>query len=173
MIYFLLLPLFSLLFVVFQTTVLELLFFNRISVEVSLVLVIYAGFYLDILKGGLLSFLLGFFLDILTGSVTGMYCLLYLSIFFISMLVSLRVYAGRTFFIMGYVFVCALFESWIVLLFCKYMQNLDLFHKFFTLFLPQVLVVSFLSPACFKTFNRFGELLNVEAARSDKRARNL
>ena len=171
MIYFLF-PLFSFLLVVFQTTVFELLFFNQVSVEISLILVIYAGFYMDILKGGVLSFFLGFFLDILTGSVTGLYIVLYLSIFFISTLVSLRVYAEKTFFIMSYVFVCALFECWVVLMFYKYIQDLDLFHKFVSVFLPQVLVVSLVSPACFNTFRRFGDILNVGAERSDKRARN-
>jgi len=170
-IYFLLLPFFSFLFVVFQTTVFELLFFNRVSVEITLILVIYAGFHMDVLKGGMLSFFLGFFLDTLTGSVTGLYIVLYLSIFFISILVSLRVYAEKPFFIMAYVFACALFECCIVLMFCKYIQDLDLFHKFVSVFLPQVLVVSLVSPACFNTFNRFGEILNVGAERSDKRAR--
>jgi len=169
-IYYLLLPLFSFLFVVFQTTVFELLFFNLVSVELSLVLVIYSGFHMDVLKGGMLSLFLGFFLDTITGSITGLYMMLYLSIFFISMRVSLRVYAERFFFIMSYVLVCSLSECWIVLVFCKYLQNLDLFHKFFSVFLPQILVVSLISPACFNTFRRFGEILNVGVERSDKRA---
>ncbi|ABC76503.1 hypothetical membrane protein [Syntrophus aciditrophicus SB] len=172
MIYFLLLPIFSFLFVVFQTTVFELLFFNRVCVEITLILVIYAGFHMDVLKGGLLSFSLGFFLDIIMGTVMGLYVVLYLSVFFLSMLVSLRVYAEKTFFIMSYVFVCALLECWIVLMFYKYIRDLDLFHKFISVFLPQVLVVSLISPACFNTFRRFGDLLNVGAERSDKRARN-
>ena len=169
--FYFLLPFFSFLFVVFQTTVFELLFFNRVSVEISLILVIYAAFHMDVLEGGILSFCLGFFMDILMGSVTGLYIVLYLSIFFISMLVSLRVYAGKTLFIMSYVFVCAFSECLIVLMFCRYIQDLDLFHKFFSVFLPQILVVSLVSPACFNTFNRFGEILNVGAERSDKRAR--
>lgn len=172
MIYFLVLPFFSFLLVVFQTTLFELLFFNRVSVEISLILVIYAGFYLDVLKGGALSFFLGFFVDIITGSLTGFHIALYLSIFFISMLVSLRIYAEKTLFIMSYVFVCSLVESGIILMFYKYVMGLDLFHKFFSIFLPQVLVVSLVSPACFNTFRRFGEILNVGAERSDKRARN-
>jgi len=127
---------------------------------------------MDVLKGGMLSFFLGFFLDTFMGSVTGLYVVLYLSVFFISMLVSLRVYAEKTFFIMYYVFVCAVFACWLVLMFCKYVHDMDLFHKFVSVFLPQVLVVSLVSPACFNTFNRFGEILNVGAERSDKRARN-
>jgi rod shape-determining protein MreD len=172
LIYYLFLPLFSFLFVVLQTTVFEVLFLNWISVEVSLILVIYAGFHMDVLKGGLLSFSLGFFLDIITGSVTGLYIMLYLSIFFISMLVSLRVYAEKALFIMAYVLVCALFECWVVLMFFKHLQDLDLFPKFFRVFLPQILVVSLVSPACFNSFRRFGDILNVGVERSDKRARN-
>jgi rod shape-determining protein MreD len=127
---------------------------------------------MDVLKGGILSFFLGFFLDIVTGSTTGFYIVLYLSVFFISMLVSLRVYAEKMIFIMLYVFVCSLLECGIVLMFHKYIMGLDLLHKFVSVFLPQVLVVSLVSPACFNTFRRFGEILNVGAERSDKRARN-
>ncbi|SEM28004.1 rod shape-determining protein MreD [Syntrophus gentianae] len=172
MIYYLLLPFFSFLFIVLQTTVFELLFLHRVSVEISLVLVIYAGFHMDVLKGGLLSFALGFFLDTITGSTIGLYVILYLSIFFISVLVSLRVYAERALFILSYVLVCALFECCVVLMFFKHFQDLDLFHKFYTLFLPQILVVSLISPACFNSFRRFGDILNVAVERSDKRARN-
>jgi rod shape-determining protein MreD len=82
---------------------------------------------MDVLKGGLLSFSLGFFLDIIMGTVMGLYVVLYLSVFFLSMLVSLRVYAEKTFFIMSYVFVCALLECWIVLMFYKYIRILIYF----------------------------------------------
>jgi rod shape-determining protein MreD len=172
LIHYLLLPFFSFLFIVLQTTVFELLFLNLVSVEISLILVIYAGFHMDVLKGGLLSFALGFFLDVITGTIVGLHIILYLAIFFISMLVSLRVYAERALFILSYVFACALFECGVVLLFYKHIQGLDLFHKFDTVFLPQILVVTLVSPVCFNSFRRFGDILNVRGERSNKRSRN-
>ena len=90
--YFLLLPL-VLLLVVFQKSVLDLFFFGRIGVELSLILVIYAGFRMDTVRGAFLSFIVGFFMDCMMGSVSGLYTLLYVCIFFVSALVSLRVYA--------------------------------------------------------------------------------
>ncbi|MEA1936085.1 MAG: hypothetical protein U9M96_04605, partial [Thermodesulfobacteriota bacterium] len=93
MIYYLILPVFSLLLIVFQTTVLDLFFLGKIELEVSLILVVWAGFHLDVVKGGILSFVLGFFLDCITGSMTGLFMFIYVVIFSLSKIVSLRVYA--------------------------------------------------------------------------------
>ncbi len=68
--YLVLLPL-ALLLVLFQKSILYLFFFGRVDVEISLILVIYAGFRLGVLRGALLSFVVGFFMDCMTGSVSG------------------------------------------------------------------------------------------------------
>ncbi|HEX7539367.1 MAG TPA: hypothetical protein VF358_03605, partial [Syntrophales bacterium] len=67
MAYYIVLPFFTILLVVLQRTLLELLFGGRIGVEVSLILVIYAGFHLDVVRGGILAFLAGFLLDCVSG----------------------------------------------------------------------------------------------------------
>ena len=69
MIYYLLLPMLLLLLVIVQITILELFSFGWIGIELSLIVVIYLGFHLDTLRGGVLSLLLGFFLDCLTLSL--------------------------------------------------------------------------------------------------------
>ena len=61
MIYYLLLPILLLLLVIVQITILDLFSLGWIGMEISLIVVIYAGFHLDALRGGILSLLLGFF----------------------------------------------------------------------------------------------------------------
>jgi len=48
---------------------------------------------MDTIRGAVLSFIVGFFMDCMMGSVSGLYTLLYVCIFFVSALVSLKVYA--------------------------------------------------------------------------------
>ena len=90
MIYYLLLPLLLLILVVVQTTILDLFSLGWISIEISLIVVIYAGFHLDALRGGILSLVIGFFLDCLTSAIFGLYTFLYILIFCLAMIVSLN-----------------------------------------------------------------------------------
>jgi hypothetical protein len=73
MIYYLSLPLFLLFLIVLQSSISDVLLFGVVGVEISMILVLYAGFHLDVIKGGILSFVAGFFLDCVSGSVSGLY----------------------------------------------------------------------------------------------------
>jgi len=157
--YLFLLPL-ALFLVIFQKSILDLFFFGRIDVEVSLILVIYAGFRLDALRGALLSFVAGFFMDCMMGSVSGLYTLLYVCVFFISSLVSLRVYAEGTALIMMFTFLCAISEGLLIVLFYKALYGVNMLHGMIRVFLPQALVLSFLSPVFFKLFRVIEGSLN-------------
>jgi hypothetical protein len=149
------LPIAGLFLVVFQTSVLNLFSMGRIGVELSLILVIYAGFRMKMLPGAFLSFLLGFFLDCMMGSISGLFALIYVCIFFISVSVSLRVYAEQTRLIMIFSFLCAILEGLMVVLFYKIVYDIIMFDDIFRVFLPQALVVGALSPLFFKLFNFF------------------
>lgn len=149
------LPLAGLLLVIFQTSVLDIFFMGRLNVEISLILVIYAGFRMNILQGALLSFLLGFFLDCATGSISGLFTLIYVCIFFISVLVSMRVYAEQIGLIIGFSFLCSIFEGLMIVLFFKIMYDINILGSIVQVFLPQALVVSALSPLFFKLFHLF------------------
>ena len=59
--------------VIVQITILDLFSLGWIGMEISLIVVIYAGFHLDALRGGILSLVLGFFLDCLTSAIFGLY----------------------------------------------------------------------------------------------------
>jgi rod shape-determining protein MreD len=149
------LPLAGLLLVIFQTSVLNVIFMGRLNVEISLILVIYAGFRMHVLHGALLSFLLGFFLDCATGSISGLFTLIYVCIFFISVLVSMRVYAEQISLIIGFSFLCSIFEGLMTVLFFKIIYDINMLGIIVQVFLPQALVVSVLSPLFFKLFHFF------------------
>ncbi len=104
MIYYLLLPFLTILLVVLQTTLADILFSGWLTLELSLVVVIYAGFRLDLVKGIILAFVMGFVFDCVSGSVLGLFTLIYLLIFMFSFFVSLRIASEKFYFI-------ALFQS--------------------------------------------------------------
>ena len=148
-------PIMGVLLIFLQTSVLNLLSMGRINVEISMILVVYAGFRMNLLPGALLSFLLGFFLDCMMGSISGLFALIYVCIFFISVSVSLRVYAEQIRLIMIFSFLCAILEGLMVVLFYKIVYDIIMFDDIFRVFLPQALVVGALSPLFFKLFNFF------------------
>lgn len=169
MIYYLLLPIFSIVLLALQTSLFDLLFLGKIGVEVSLVLVVYAGFSLDIAKGGILSFVLGFFLDCITSVVPGLFVFIYLFVFFISKIASFRIYAGGILFIMGFTFLCALTEGVIIVAVYKTLYEINIFHDISSVFLPQSLVVGIISPALFSLFNRLEVFINAGETKSSDR----
>lgn len=164
MIYYITLPIFSLALIVFQTTILDLFFLGKIGFEVSLILVVYAGLHLDVMKGGFLAFVLGFFLDCITGSMTGFFILIYVIIFFISKVVSTRVYPESITFIMGFTFICVFSEGIITILIYYFIHNVNLSHNILEIFLPQALVAGVLSPALFPVFYRLEGLLDAQSS---------
>jgi len=150
----------GLLLVVFQTSILDLFFMGYIGVELSLVLVIYAGFRMNVLRGALLSFLLGFFLDCMMGSISGLFTLLYVCIFLISSLVSVRVYAEKTTLIMIFTFFCAIFEGLMIALFYIIIYDTNMFNNIIRVFVPQALVIGVLSPLFFQIFGSVERLFH-------------
>jgi rod shape-determining protein MreD len=161
MIFYLLLPLFSLILLVLQTTVLSLFFMGKMGLEISLIIVIYAGFRMDALKGGVLAFILGFFLDCLTGSVTGLLTFYYVAIFFISRTVSFKVYAERYLFIMAFAFLCAFSEGLFVALIYQVFYGVDVFPGIYRIFLVQALTLSLISPLLFILLGRLEGVVDV------------
>ena len=160
MIFYLLLPIVALILVVLQSTVLKLLFLGKVTPEISLLVVIYAGFYLDILRGGILAFVFGFFLDCITGAITGVFTSVYVLIFFFSRLISFRVYSDGVFFIMTFTFLCALAEGLCIVLMYRLIHGLNIFSDIPTVFLPQALVAGALGPAVFTMLSYLGRKMN-------------
>ena len=155
---YLLLPFFGFLLIVFQTALSELVFFGKLAVEISLVAVIYAGFYLPFMKGAATGFILGFFLDCFMGAPSGLFVFSYVLIFLISRFVSRRVYAERASFIMIFVGLCALLEGLLVMAIYKLAYGVDKFHHLWDVFLHHALFAGLLGPWAFKLFHKIGVL---------------
>jgi len=165
MAYYIALPFFTILLVVLQRTLLDLLFGGRIGVEVSLILVIYAGFHLDMVRGGVLAFLTGFLLDCVSGTITGLYTFTYVLIFILSYLLSPRIYGERMLFIMGYAFLCVLLEGLFIFTVYWSVYGTDVSQGLLRTYLPQALVAGVLSPALFTLFNRLEATVHAGEAR--------
>jgi len=55
MIYYLLMPFLSIILVILQSTITDVIFFGRLVFDLSLIVVIYAGFRLDLVRGFIFS----------------------------------------------------------------------------------------------------------------------
>lgn len=170
MIYYISLPFLSLLLIVFQMMVADIVLFGKIGVELSLIVVIYAGFRFDIIRGGILSFILGFVRDCLNCSISGLYTLIYVLVFLISTLASTRISPGKSSFIMVFTLTCALFESIIIILFYPILYGGSISTHALKAYIPQILMASGLSPILFKAFCWIEGYLSGEAKQPAKRA---
>jgi rod shape-determining protein MreD len=156
---YLLLPVLLLFLVIIQITILNFFPLVWIGLEISLIVVIYCGFHLDALWGGILSLMLGFFLDCLTSAIFGLYTFLYTLIFYLSMIVAGKVYAEKPFLIGVFVGICALLEGVAIVLLYRFFSGVDILYAIPTIFIPRALALGLLSPAFFRLFNRFEEFL--------------
>jgi len=171
MIYYPLLPLLLLLLVVVQTTILDFLTLGWIGMEISLIVVIYSGFHLDALRGGILSLVLGFFLDCLTSAIFGLYIFLYCLIFYISMIVAKRVYSGNPLLIASFTGICTILEGLVIVLLYRFLFGTDILAAIPRIFIPQAIILALLSPLVFRLFHRFEVFFNAEDTRPARRVR--
>jgi len=166
MMYYLLMPVFALVLMAFQATFFELLFFGTISVEVSLLVVIYAGFRLDVVRGGSLALIFGFFMDAMTSVIPGIYVFIYITVFFVSELISDKVYAESLPFVMGYCLLSSLFEGLVIVSACRIFYGIDVVDSMFTFYIPQSIILALLSPFVFWACKRVEESLNEATPKS-------
>ena len=169
MIYYLLLPVLLLLLVIVQITILELFSLGWIGMELSLIVVIYAGFHLDAFRGGILSLLLGFFMDCLTSAIFGLYMFLYILIFSLSMIVEGKVYAGKPALIASFTGFCMLLEGLVIILLYRFVFGADILYAIPKVFLPQAVVMGLLSPLLFRLLHRFEVFPHAEDTRPARR----
>lgn len=149
MVYYLLLPFFSIILIVLQTTVSDIMFAGRLVLEISIIVVIYAGFRLPLIKGAISAFVLGFIFDCLVGLVLGFFTLIYVLIFLFSFFVSVKMVAERMRFIALFTLTCAFIEGFAVVLFYKLVYGIDVLSNASYIFFPQVFIVGLLAPLFF------------------------
>jgi rod shape-determining protein MreD len=171
MIYFLSLPFFSILLVVLQTSISDILFSGRLMLEMSLIVVIYAGFRLDSIKGLTLAFVLGFVYDCLAGSVLGLYTFIYMIIFLCSFLVSIRLSTEKLYIVALFCLICSFLEEIIVILFYNLAYGLDIVKKTSLIFFPQAVMISLLAVLFFYLMRRTEGFIYGKAFQSTERAR--
>ena len=171
MIYYLLLPFLSILLVVVQTSIADILFSGRLILEISLIVVIYAGFRLDLIKGLTLAFILGFVYDCLAGSVLGLFTFIYMVIFMCSFFVSIRLATEKLYFIALFSLICSFLEEILVILFYNLAYGLDIVKKTPLIFPPQAVLISLLAVLFFYLMRRTEGFLYGKAFQSTERAR--
>lgn len=160
MLYYLSLPFLSILLIVLQTIITDIFFSNSFVFEMSLVVVIYAGFRLDLVKGTFLSLVLGLVFDFINGSVPGVLAFIYMIIFFISFFVSDWLDTEKTYIIVFIGFFCALLKEMMLNGFYYFAFNINVLMNVSSVVLIQVLVIGLLAPLFFSLMDRTGILLN-------------
>jgi rod shape-determining protein MreD len=157
--YYLLLPFVTILLVVLQTTLADILFSGRLTLELSLIVVIYSGFRLDLMKGIILAFMMGFVFDCLSGSVLGLFTLIYLNIFLLSFFVSLRIVSEKLYLIALFGLICSLLESLTLVLIYHFVPEFDMLSNVLLVFVPQALLISVLSAGFFYAMRKVEGLM--------------
>jgi rod shape-determining protein MreD len=156
MIFFLTAPLFLLLLVVFQHAVTGEILPGTPCLELSLVVVLYMGFRLHLVRGATMALLLGFILDCITGSITGFFTLVYFALFILGYGISPRLYGESPGFIVVLTLAGGLLEAILVALLNYLVYGIHNIGDTFRLFLPQLVIVGAISPFAFKLLDRFG-----------------
>ena len=154
MLYYLSLPFLSILLVILQSTITDIIFSGRLVFELSLIVVIYAGFRFDLIRGSILAFILGFVFDCVSGSVLGLFTFIYVVIFLCSFSASGRLATEKIYIIALFSFFCAFLQELMVILFYYSAFKFDVLINMYFVFLPQALIVSLLAPVFFYLMRR-------------------
>jgi len=154
MIYYLLLPVLSILLVVLQTSIADILFSGRLVLEISLIALIYAGFRLDLIKGLILAFILGFVYDCLSGSVLGLFTFIYMVIFLCSFFIFIMFSTEKLYFIALFSFICSFLEEILVILFYNLAYGLDIVKITPLMGFPRAVLISLFAVLFFYLLHR-------------------
>jgi len=159
MIYYLLLPFMTIGLIVLQTTLADIFFSGWLTLELSLIVVIYAGFRLELMQGIVLAFVTGFVFDCVSGPVIGLFTLIYLNIFLLSFFVSLRIASEKLYLIALLSLICSLLESLMLILLYHYISEFDMMSNVLVVFLPQALLIGVLSAGFFHAMRQVEGLM--------------
>jgi rod shape-determining protein MreD len=156
MLYYLSLPILSILLIVLQSTITDVIFSNYFVFEMSLVVVIYAGFHLDMVKGTILAFILGFILDCVGGSVLGLFAFIYIIVFWCSFFISDLLDTEKTHVIVFFSFLCAFLKGIILNIFYYLVFDIKLLLNMYFIIFMQALVIGLVTPLFFYLMDRTG-----------------
>lgn len=139
--------------VILQSTITDVVFSGRLVFDLSLIVVIYAGFRLDLVRGSLLAFVMGFVFDCVAGSVLGLFTFIYVIIFLFSFFASGRLATERVYIIVLFGFFCTFLEDLMVILFyLAFKFNVSV--NVYLVLIPKALIVGLFAPVFFYMMRR-------------------
>jgi rod shape-determining protein MreD len=139
-------------FLTFQTTLLSYLPIQRIRPDIILVLILYWGFTLPPVSGGIHTLFLGYLMDLFSGNSFGLYTFTRPLLFYLAQLLKGRFYLESLPSQSLFVFVFALFEGLLILMLLAALNPeplRNLYSSFFTCFLPQSFLTGMITPVLF------------------------
>jgi rod shape-determining protein MreD len=154
MLYYLSLPFLSILLIALQSTVTDIIFSGRLVFEISLIVIVYAGFRLDLIRGTILAFVLGFVLDCVSGSVPGLFTFIYMIIFLFSFFVSDWLDTEKIYVIAFFSFFCAFVKEIILISFYYLTFKIDISMNSYFIFFMQALIIGLFAPIFFYLMDR-------------------
>jgi len=147
----------GILFLTFQTTLLSYLPIQRIRPDIILVLILYWGFTLPSVSGGIHALFLGYLMDLFSGNSFGLYTFTRPLLFYLAHLFKGRLYLESLPSQSLFVFVFAQFEGLLILTLLAALNPAplgNLYPLFFTFFLPQSLLTGIITPVLFLLLQR-------------------
>jgi rod shape-determining protein MreD len=154
MLYYLSLPFLSILLIILQSTITDIIFSGRLVFELSFIVVVYAGFRLDLIRGSILAFVLGLVFDCVAGSMLGVFTFIYVVIFLCSFFASGRLVTEKIYIIALFSFFCTFLKELMVILFYYSVFKFDVFMNMYFIFLPQALIAGLFAPVFFYMMRR-------------------
>lgn len=159
MFHYLFLLILAILLIVLQSTVTDIIFSSYFVFEMSLVIVIYAGFRLEMIKGLLLAFFLGFILDCVSGSVPGLLSFIYIIVFLCSFFISDFLDTEKNHVIALYCFICVFLKEIMLQIFYYLVFDVGPRPYMYAIIFMQSLVVGLIAPVFFYFIDRTGIFL--------------
>ena len=142
----------GILFLTFQTTLLSYLPIQRIRPDILLVLILYWGFTLPPVSGGIHALFSGYLMDLFSGNSFGLYTFTRPLLFYLAQLFKGRFYLESLISQSLFVFVFALVEGFLILTLVAALNPLphgNLYSPFLTFFLPQSFLTGLITPILF------------------------
>jgi rod shape-determining protein MreD len=154
MLYYLLLPFLSILLIALQSTIADVLFSERLIFEISLIVIIYIGFRLDLIRGAISAFVFGFVFDCVSGSVPGLFTFIYTVIFLCAFFVSDWLDTEKIYVIACFSFICAFVKEIILILFYYSAFKIDVSMNSYFISCMQALMIGLFAPLFFYLMGR-------------------
>ena len=169
MIVFLLQPIFIFLMAILQITFIEFFSIGPVSIDLTFIFVIYAGFWFNPLRGAILSFILGFFLDCVVSPIWGLHAFLYVLFFYIAMIAGARIDRKNNLPVSIFTGTCLFLQGALKVLLYWLLLDVDIAYSLLQIFLPQAIAMGVISPFLYYIFNNFEVFFNAEVRQPARR----